>query len=104
LAATDTTKIEAVDQKLSAKIDTVDQKLNEFKVSVEKSFAELAVRMERMFADVRIGRAYDRVWWLTIAATLLASWRGASSGSERYNSRRFPSAQVCAGAGSGARS
>ena len=53
-------EVDNLDQKLSAKIDSADQKLSAKIDSVVPAIAEL-----------KIGRAFDRVWWLLMSGALL---------------------------------
>jgi predicted nucleic acid-binding Zn-ribbon protein len=63
----DVSEIKTDVRRSNDKIDAVNQKVDDFRVSVEKSFAAVGERI----ADLKTGRAYDRVWWLLIAAALL---------------------------------
>ena len=53
-------KIDEVDKRLTGKIEVLDQKLSEGLDALKAAIA-----------DLRVGRANDRVWWLTIAAALI---------------------------------
>jgi len=64
-------KIDAVDQKLTAKIDEVDRRLTGRIDGVKDSVTSLALTMEKSFAALKVGRAFDRIWWLLMSAALL---------------------------------
>ncbi len=66
-----TDKIDAVDQKLTDKIDDVDRRLSGRIDGVKDSVMSLALNMEKSFSALKVGRAFDRVWWLLMSAALL---------------------------------
>jgi chromosome segregation ATPase len=68
-------KIDEVDKRLSGKIDEVDKRLNGKIDEVDKRLGgkidSLRESMEKQFSKLNVGRAYDRVWYLLIGATIL---------------------------------
>jgi len=66
-----TGKIDAVDRSLTGKIDVMDQRVSGRIDGVKDSVTSLALTMEKSFAALKIGRAFDRVWWLLMSGALL---------------------------------
>jgi hypothetical protein len=51
------------------KIDV--RRLNDKIDGLKESVAALSLTMEKSFAELKIGRAFDRVWWLLMSGALL---------------------------------
>ncbi len=64
-------KIDTVDQKLSAKIDAVDQKLSAKLDGTDQKLSAKIDSIVQSIAELKLGRAFDRVWWLLMSAALL---------------------------------
>jgi chromosome segregation ATPase len=64
-------KIDDVDKRLCGKIDDVDKRLCGKIESVKDMVTSLALTVEKGFAAQKVGRAFDRIWYLLTAAALL---------------------------------
>ena len=58
-------------RRLNDKIEDVDKRLGAKCDSLKDQIASLALAMEKGFGDLRTKRAWDRVWWMVIAGSVL---------------------------------
>src|SRR5688572_8419577 len=67
----DVSEVKTHIQRLDNKIDEVDKRLSGKSDDLKDALAALALKMEESFAALKVGRAVDKVWWLTIAGVIL---------------------------------
>jgi hypothetical protein len=64
----DITDIKGDVRRVDAKVDAVKDSVVSLRIEMKDGFA----RIEAAMADLRLGRAWDRVWWLLITGGTLA--------------------------------